>query len=315
MIEFYLTNGTHRRVVCQNARTFRYFWPFFFSRAVPEARPLCRWAAQRGATVHGAVRLQHDHTCGCHLIVTRPLSAGTTLITLPLSLTLDAAGMHESDPPSHAHVVRTHSHYRRHASWRSSGGRGTRACPVRSDGQQPAPAPRRGNEYGNEDECRWHPRGATDEAGWWTMVEGMAERLVRELHNPRSPHRVYLEFLHDLYSIDDGDQDGADWLHMGDTDKSYDHTRRATNAVAMRVGLQRQLDDLYGGNALHGGGVPNAPFLPKSALSSVRQRVAWVHAQSVRRRLEQSVPHFAVSAVRWAISMALSRAVVDDAGG
>ncbi|KAG5468809.1 hypothetical protein CUR178_01645 [Leishmania enriettii] len=92
MLEFVVTTQPSRRIVCHNEATYIYFWPYLFSREVPGALQLCRWAARRGTAVHGAVRLQPGETPSathrCYLQVTRPVAAGRTLISLPAALSL-----------------------------------------------------------------------------------------------------------------------------------------------------------------------------------------------------------------------------------
>ncbi|CAM38655.1 conserved hypothetical protein [Leishmania braziliensis MHOM/BR/75/M2904] len=95
MLEFVITTQPSRRIVCLNEATYIYLWPYLFSREVPGALQLCRWAARRGAAVHGAVRLQPSEspsaTHQCYLKVTRPVAAGRTLISLPAALSLSVS--------------------------------------------------------------------------------------------------------------------------------------------------------------------------------------------------------------------------------
>lgn len=95
MLEFYVKTLPTRRIVCNNEATYVYLWPYFVSNAVPGAAPLCRWAARRGAAVHGAVRLYparpKDEVHRCSLRATRRIAAGQTLISLPMALSLSAS--------------------------------------------------------------------------------------------------------------------------------------------------------------------------------------------------------------------------------
>ncbi|KAK7198333.1 hypothetical protein NESM_000791900 [Novymonas esmeraldas] len=241
MLEFVVTAPPSRRIVCRNEATYIYFWPYLFSREVPGALQLCRWAARRGAGVHGAVRLypseipRAPHRCS--LKVTRHVEAGRTLISLPAPLSL----------------------------------------------------------------CVGSPEARTGTfVGRYSPVESLAQLVARELHNPHSPHRAYLEFLHDLHNADT--EEAQDALLTG---LRYDRVEA----------LATQLDAMYGGNALQARGADNAPFLEKEQLTSASQRVEWVRLQQLQRRLEQSVPHFAAKSTAWALSMALSRAMEDDAEG
>lgn len=233
MLEFVVKDGPSRRIVCMNAATYTYFWPYLFSNAVPGARPLCRWAARHGAAVHGAVRLQMDHKRGCHLRVTRAVPAGRALLSIPCALAPSVASS----------ALRTGTF-----------------------------------------------------SGRWVPLDALADLVVRHLHNRASPYRPYLEFLHDLYNSDEELAEEGSWSGRDGV-------------------LFRQLEGLYGGNAMAAKGVPNAPFLEKSMLSSPEQRVEWVRTRALQRRLEQSVPYFAAKSVSWAISMVLSRAVPDDEEG
>lgn len=241
MLEFFLKTSPARRIVCRNEATYVYFWPYLFTREVPGARPLSRWAARRGAAVHGAVRLQPSDDAAaphrCSLAVTRPVDEGRALISLPSALSLSVSSTEAK-------------------------------------------------------------RGSF--AGRYSPLESLAQLLARELHNPHSSHRPYLEFLHDLHNTATEEEQDATLagLHYG------------------RVGaLARQLDALYAGNTLHARGVANAPFLAKEAVASPSQRVEWVRLQQMLRRLEQSVPHFAAKSSAWALSMALSRSMEDDEEG
>lgn len=241
MLEFFLRTQPTRRIVCRNEATFVYFWPYLFTREMPGARPLCRWAARRGAAVHGAVRLMPSETAGeaqrCFLVVTRPVAAGCALITLPSTLAVGVASTEAK-------------------------------------------------------------KGSF--AGRYNPLESLAQVLARELHNPRSLHRPYLEFLYDLHNTDTADEQDALFASM-----RYD-----------RAGLlARQLDAMYAGNTLQARGVANAPFLSKDSLESASQRVEWVRMQQLLRRLEQSVPHFAAKSTAWGLSMALSRSMEDDGEG
>lgn len=132
-------------------------------------------------------------------------------------------------------------------------------------------------------------------AGEWDPLETLTGLVVRHLHNPHSPHRRYLELLHDLHNMD---ADDDDW-----------------EPVVGGGGLRAQVNELYGGNAMHAKGVDNAPFLEKETLRSLSQRVEWVRTQALVRRVEQSVPHFAAKFTRWGLSMVLARSFVDDNGG
>ncbi|KAG5468397.1 hypothetical protein LSCM1_02377 [Leishmania martiniquensis] len=241
MLKFVVTTQPSRRIVCLNEATYIYFWPYLFSRRVPGALQLCRWAARRGAAVHGAVRLQPSEspiaTHRCYLKVTRPVAAGRALISLPRALSLNAT----------------------------------------------SPESRSGTFAG-----RYH------------TLEGLAQLLARELHNPRSPHRAYLEFLHDL--------------HNAETEEAQEVLLAGLRYGRATV-LVDQLDAMYAGNSLQARGASNAPFLEKGQLHSPSQRVEWVRLQQLQRRLEQSVPHFAAKSTAWALSMALSRAMEDDAEG
>ncbi|KAG5467990.1 hypothetical protein LSCM4_01077 [Leishmania orientalis] len=241
MLEFVVTTQPSRRIVCHNEATYIYFWPYLFSREVPGALQLCRWAARRGTAVHGAVRLQPGETSSathrCYLKVTRPVAAGRTLISLPAALSLSVSS--------------------------SESRKGTFA-------------------------------------GRYNTLEGLAQLLARELHNPYSPHRAYLEFLHDLHNT--GTEETQEVLLAG---LRYDRA-----AV-----LVDQLDAMYAGNSLQARGAANAPFLEKEQLTSSSQRVEWVRLQQLQRRLEQGVPHFAAKSTAWALSMALSRSMEDDAEG
>lgn len=241
MLEFVITTPPSRRIVCRNEATYIYFWPYLFSREVPGALQLCRWAARRGAAVHGAVRLQPSETPNeahrCYLKVTRPVAAGRTLISLPAALSLSVS----------------------------------------------SPESRKGTFIGR-----------------YSTLERLAQLLARELHNSRSPHRTYLEFLHDLHNS--GTEEVSDTLLSGL------HYERAAVLVD-------QLDAMYAGNSLQARGAANAPFLDKEQLTSASQRVEWVRLQQLQRRLEQGVPHFAAKSTAWALSMALSRAMEDDAEG
>ncbi|KAG8344358.1 hypothetical protein TRVL_04812 [Trypanosoma vivax] len=118
----------------------------------------------------------------------------------------------------------------------------------------------------------------------WEPLEELATELARELHNPRSFHRRYVEFLHDIYNSDDTE-------------------------LASSCSLQNVLDGMYRGNALVVLGVNNAPFLEKSSLTTTAQRAEWVRVKQMLRRMEQSLPHFAAKSASWALSMALSRAL------
>ncbi|KPI86743.1 hypothetical protein ABL78_4213 [Leptomonas seymouri] len=241
MLEFVLKTQPTRRIVCCNESTYVYVWPYLFTREVPGARPLSRWAARRGAAVHGAVRLQPSDNAAaphrCYLIVTRPVEEGRALISLPSALALGVSS--------------------------------TEA--------------KKGSFEG-----RYNP------------LESLAQLLSRELHNHRSPHRPYLEFLSDLHNT--ATEDEQDALLA-----SLQYGRANT--------LARQLDAMYGGNTLLARGVANAPFLAKEQLVSPSQRVEWVRLQQMLRRLEQSVPHFAAKSAAWALSMALSRSMEDDEEG
>ncbi|CBH10404.1 hypothetical protein, conserved [Trypanosoma brucei gambiense DAL972] len=137
-------------------------------------------------------------------------------------------------------------------------------------------------------------QGSDDErniAARWGPLEELAGTLTRELHNPSSFHRLYLEFLHDVYNSD------------------------ATDQFAVNEPLQNELDAMYMGNALHVKGVPNAPFISKSKLVTASQRADWIRIDYLRRRMEQSLPHFASKSTSWGLSMALARALRDDDGG
>ncbi|KAG5494081.1 hypothetical protein JKF63_01915 [Porcisia hertigi] len=241
MLEFVVTTQPSRRIVCRNEATYIYFWPYLFSREVPGALQVCRWASRRGAAVHGAVRLQPSETPSamhrCHLKVTRPITAGRTLISLPVALSL-----------------------------------GVRSVELR--------------------------KGTF--VGRYNSLESFAQLLARELHNPYSPHRAYLEFLHDLHNT--ATEEPRDALPV-----SLCYNRAAA--------LADQLDVMYAGNSLQARGAFNAPFLDKEQLTSSSQRVEWVRLQRLQRRLEQSVPHFAAKSTAWALSMVLSRAMEDDAEG
>nr|CCD16736.1 unnamed protein product [Trypanosoma congolense IL3000] len=122
-------------------------------------------------------------------------------------------------------------------------------------------------------------------------VEELAMTVARELHNPYSDHRPYVEFLHDVYN-----SNSADALTAGNA-------------------LQDELDAMYMGNAVHVNGVHNAPFLSKGSLSSPSQRGEWIRIQHLRRRMEQSLPHFASKSAAWGLSMVLSRALRNADGG
>jgi hypothetical protein len=240
MLEFFLKTHPTRRIVCRNETTYIYFWPYLFTREVPGARPLSRWAARRGAAVHGAVRLQPSDNAAaphqCYLTVTRPVEAGRALISLPSSLTIGVSST--------------------------------------------------------------EAKGSF--AGRYNPLENLSQLLARELHNPRSAHRPYLEFLYDLHNTATEEEQDAVLASL-----QYD-----------RIGaLARQLDAMYAGNTLQARGAANAPFLAKETLVSASQRVEWVRLQQMLRRLEQSVPHFAAKSTAWALSMALSRSMEDDGEG
>ncbi|ESL07128.1 hypothetical protein TRSC58_05189 [Trypanosoma rangeli SC58] len=125
----------------------------------------------------------------------------------------------------------------------------------------------------------------------WDSLETLTGVVVRELHNPRSFHRGYLEFLHDLYNTDTAD------------------------VFTDRISLHEELERMYMGNSMQARGVLNGPFLSKESLVSPSQRVEWVRLRSLSRRMEQSLPHFASKSVPWGMSMVLSRALGDDFGG
>ncbi|KPA82449.1 putative mitochondrial hypothetical protein [Leptomonas pyrrhocoris] len=241
MLEFFLTAQPARRIVCRNETTYVYFWPYLFTREVPGARPLSRWAARRGAAVHGAVRLQPSDNAvapqQCYLMVTRPVEQGRALISLPPALALGVSSTEAK-------------------------------------------------------------KGSF--AGRYNPLESLAQLLARELHNPRSPHRPYLEFLYDLHNTATEEEQEALLA-------SLQYGRAGT--------LTQQLEAMYGGNTLQARGVANAPFLTKEELVSPSQRVEWARLQQMRRRLEQSVPHFAAKSTSWALSMALSRSMEDDDEG
>lgn len=81
------------RIIACNAETYRFFWPYLFSRNIPAARPFAQWAASNGASVFPRIRLKMRPSGRCYLTVTRPIKRGTALITLPRFLCLEVASL------------------------------------------------------------------------------------------------------------------------------------------------------------------------------------------------------------------------------
>lgn len=232
MLAFVLKEGPPQRIACTNEATYTFLWPSFFTSAVPGARPLCRWAARRGAAVHGGLRLvQRGQSGRCAIVASRALRPGTPLVSLPLTASLSVGGAED--------------------------------------------------------------RKTGTFAGRWDPLEELTGAIARHLHNPRSQHRRYLEFLHDLYNTDADDD-----FEAGDN-----------------LLLRSRVDALYSGNAMHVRGADNAPFLDKATLESPSQRVEWIRTEALVRRVEQSLPHFAAKSAKWGASMALARAFPDDNEG
>lgn len=141
-------------------------------------------------------------------------------------------------------------------------------------------------------EDKLHPSiSSTSFEGRYDALVELTSQLVRHLHDLDSPFRRYAEFLADIHNIE-GDEEDLN-----------------TKAACSSPALQMQLDDFYAGNVLHPRGIPNAPFLAKKDLESPSGRLEWVRLQRVVRSVEQSIPHFGVPSVGWALSMVLSRSV------
>lgn len=128
MLEFLLRDQPTRQVVCRNMETYTLFWPNLFSRTVPGARPMCRWAARRGAAVHGGLRLRMTRNGHCRMVATRQIPAGQAIISLPLTLApsvatnknIQCAGARPEDSPEELasilarHLHNSHSPYRQY---------------------------------------------------------------------------------------------------------------------------------------------------------------------------------------------------------
>ncbi|CAD2214853.1 hypothetical protein AGDE_05519 [Angomonas deanei] len=96
MIEFFIQKCQPRdRIKFLNKETYTFLWPYLFSAEVPAARTLCRWAARRGAAVHGGLRLRLSKT-GCSMTAVRDIRAGRPLLSIPsrLVLSTDNDGEH-----------------------------------------------------------------------------------------------------------------------------------------------------------------------------------------------------------------------------
>lgn len=91
------------RIISCNAETYRFFWPYLFSRNIPAARPFAQWAASNGASVFPRIRLKMRPSGRCFLTATRLIKRGTPLITLPRFLCLEAAPL-SNDGNSRAFV-------------------------------------------------------------------------------------------------------------------------------------------------------------------------------------------------------------------
>ena len=73
-----------------------------------------------------------------------------------------------------------------------------------------------------------------------------------------------------------------------------------------------ELEDLHNAStALNAEGVDNAPFLDSKEFTTLKYRGEGVRLQRFLREFSQSLPYFACSSARWAVSMALSRSLVD----
>lgn len=86
MIELFLKSGPTRRLVCKNVETYTFVWPYLAASHVPGARPLCQWAARRGAAVCGGLRLRFNDSGSCVMVVARDYPSGAALVSMPLSL-------------------------------------------------------------------------------------------------------------------------------------------------------------------------------------------------------------------------------------
>lgn len=100
--------------------------------------------------------------------------------------------------------------------------------------------------------------------------------LVRELNNRHGDHQPYVDFLRSI------------------------HCERTTASFDLSM-VSRGQEAWYG--------VKNAPFLHGDDLSTSQQRLEWRRLLRLQRQLQQSVPHFAVPSVPWALSIVLSRSI------
>lgn len=129
--------------------------------------------------------------------------------------------------------------------------------------------------------------------GTTSANEQLSHMLARGLNDRHCVYQKYLEFLHDLYNFDAG-EDGSAIEHDDST--------------------RDDLDSFTMGNALVMRGEMNIAYLDKECFTSPRYRVEWVRWRRFLRELEQSLPHFASQSSSWALSMVLSRAIATDDG-
>lgn len=82
----------HRRLQCADKETYQYLWPIIFTRRLPGALPLCRWASRQGCEVRALLRLGMKEPGRCCLISRGTLRPGAVLVSIPRGLCLDFSG-------------------------------------------------------------------------------------------------------------------------------------------------------------------------------------------------------------------------------
>lgn len=149
------------------------------------------------------------------------------------------------------------------------------------------------------DDLHPHSRSCSFE-GRYSAIAVMTGQLVRDLHDSKSIHRRYAEFLYDIHNVEEDDELSQMYLM-----KNGKQQLSAKEFFA----LKEQLEDFYAGNVLHANGVPNAPFMAKEELETASGRLEWVRLRRLVREVQHGVPHFAAPSVPWALSMVLARSI------